>query len=82
MTNQIDDDESYLVPNSHIEPESNEAIWCKIGENNQLEFVDWKMIAGIAIEYDRTEPPKRTDKMLIAKLMWLSRQETLKECGK
>lgn len=82
MSIPIDDDESYLVPNSHMETVDGEAVWCKIGERGELEFVDWNAIEGIASQYDRTEPVNRSDKMLIAKLMWLSRQETLKELGK
>lgn len=78
MTNPNDDDESYLVPHTH----SNEAIWCKIGNNNELEFVDWAAIQSIAEDYDRALPEARSDKMLIAKLMWLTRKETLKECGR
>jgi len=79
MTNQNDDDEeSYLVPNNV----SDNAIWCKIGDTGELEFVDWNAIQKIAGEYDCSLPESRNDKMLIAKLMWLTRKETLKECGK
>ncbi len=77
MTSPIDDDESYLVPNTH----SDEAVWCKIGNDGELEFVDWVAIQSIANEYDCSLPESRSDKMLIAKLMWLTRKETLKECG-
>lgn len=77
MTNLIDDEESYLIPNGHSE----EAVWCKIGNNGELEFVDWPVIKSIAESYDRSLPEDRSDKMLIAKLMWLTRKETLKECG-
>jgi hypothetical protein len=48
MTSPIDDDESYLVPNTH----SDEAVWCKIGNDGELEFVDWVAIQSIANEYD------------------------------
>ena len=76
MTNPNDDDEeSYLVPNGHSE----EAVWCKIGEKGDLEFADWPVIKSIADTYDRSLPEARSDKMLIAKLMWLSRQQALKE---
>jgi hypothetical protein len=82
MTNPSDDDESYLVPNSDVQNEKEEKVWCKIGDNGELEIVEWSLVEGIANEYDRTDPSKRNDKMLIAKLMWLTRQITLKECGK
>jgi hypothetical protein len=84
MSIQIDDDdESYLVPMETNNQHANtEQAWCKIGETGELEFVDWNIVASIASEYDRTDPSKRNDKMLIAKLMWLTRQVTLKECGK
>ena len=78
MTNPNDDEESYLVPNSHLE----EAVWCKIGNNGELEFVDWDAIQKIAGEYDRSLPENRTDKMLIAKLMWLTPKQTMNECGR
>ena len=73
-----DDDESYLVPVS----QTKEEMWCKIGEDGNLEFVDWNIIHRLALDYDRTPPEARNDKLLIAKLMWLSRQETIKELSK
>lgn len=76
--NNYDDDESYLVPVN----QTKEDMWCKIGEQGQLEFVDWNIIQRIASDYDKTPPNNRNDKMLIAKLMWLTRQETIKEMSK
>jgi hypothetical protein len=56
MTSPIDDDESYLVPNTH----SDEAVWCKIGNDGELEFVDWVAIQSIANEYDLSSTEKLT----------------------
>ncbi len=70
-----DDDVSYLdVPKKEVEK-----VWCKIGEAGNLEFVDWKMVNDIANTFDTTKPENRTEQMLIAKLMWLVREETRKE---
>lgn len=72
-----EDDVSYLdVPKKEVEK-----VWCKIGEAGNLEFVDWDMVHDIANKFDITKPENRTEQMLIAKLMWLVREETRKECG-
>lgn len=70
-----EEDVSYLdVPKKEVEK-----VWCKIGEAGNLEFVDWKMVQDIANSFDITKPENRTEQMLIAKLMWLVREETRKE---
>lgn len=70
-----EEDVSYLdVPKKEVEK-----VWCKIGEEGNLEFVDWKMVQDIANAFDITKPENRTEQMLIAKLMWLVREETRKE---
>ena len=76
--NNHDDDESYLVPAN----QTTEEMWCKIGEDGNLEFVDWNIIQRLSYDYDRTPPEGRNDKLLIAKLMWLTRRETIKELSK
>ncbi len=76
--NNHDEEESYLVPANQV----TEQMWCKIGERGELEFVDWTVVERLAIDYDRTPPEARNDKLLIAKLMWLARQETIKELSK
>lgn len=76
--NNHDEDESYLVPANQTQ----EAMWCKIGEDGGLEFVDWNIVQSLAFEYDKTPPENRNDKLLIAKLMWLTRQQTIKEMSK
>jgi len=72
-----DDDVSYLEV-----PKDDSKVWCKIGEKGELEFVDWDIVKDMADKFDSTPPENRTEQMLIAKLMFLVRQETLKECGR
>jgi hypothetical protein len=70
-----EEDVSYLdVPSKEVEK-----VWCKIGETGDLEFVDWDMVHDIAQKFDTNKPENRTEQMLIAKLMWLVREETRKE---
>ena len=70
-----EEDVSYLdVPSKEVEK-----VWCKIGEMGDLEFVDWDMVHDIAQKFDTNKPENRTEQMLIAKLMWLVREETRKE---
>jgi hypothetical protein len=71
-----DDDVSYLEI-----PKEESKVWCKIGENGKLEFVDWGLIKNMANDFDQKSPQDRTEQMLIAKLMWLVREETIKELG-
>lgn len=73
-----DEDESFLVPAETNNPPK-EKVWCKIGEKGNLEYVDWGMIKDIADQFDVAPIDARTEHMVIAKLMWLVRQETLKE---
>ena len=52
-----------------------EKIWCKIGEAGQLEFVDWDIVKDLAHKFDVVEAENRNEQMLIAKLMWLVKEE-------
>lgn len=79
MTDTTDDDVSYLVP-VETTPQK-EKVWCKISDKGELEYVDWGMVKDFADQFDNTPPDSRTEHILIAKLMWLVRQETLKEKG-
>ena len=76
-----DDEESFLVPAETANSKQNK-VWCKIGENNKLEYVDWAMVDAMAKQFDATPANQRTEQMLIAKLMWLVRQETRRELGR
>jgi hypothetical protein len=78
MSDVNEEDVSYLdIPSAKTE----EKVWCKIGEAGNLEFVDWKIIKGMAEDFDLKRPQDRTEQMLIAKLMWLVREETKREFG-
>jgi hypothetical protein len=70
-----EEDVSYL----DIPKKETEKVWCKIGEAGNLEFVDWEIIKGMADKFDITRPQDRSEQMLIAKLMWLVREESRKE---
>ena len=74
----MNDEETYLVPVETLETQP-EKVWCKIGEKGDLEYVDWDMVDGLARQFDATPPDRRTEQMLIAKLMVLVRNETRKE---
>lgn len=74
----MNDEETYLVP-VETEESQKEKVWCKIGEKGDLEYVDWDMVDGLARQFDATPPDRRTEQMLIAKLMVLVRNETRKE---
>lgn len=80
MQNIEDDEESFLVPAETINSQK-EKVWCKINEKNQLEYVDWEMVDGLSKQFDATSADQRSEQMLIAKIMWLVREQTRKECG-
>ena len=81
MTEINDDEESFLVP-AETENSEQDKVWCKIGERGDLEYVDWGMVEGMARMFDATPPEKRTETMLISKLMWLVREQTRKEMAR
>lgn len=76
--NDIDDDASYL----EIPRKEEQKVWCKIGDAGNLEYVNWDIVKNMAGKFDTSKPEDRSEQMLIAKLMLLVRQETLKECGR
>ena len=78
MSDIRDEEESFLVP-AETENSQKEKVWCKIDEVNRLAFVDWDMVDGLAKQFDATNPQNRTEQMLIAKLMWEVRQQTINE---
>lgn len=75
----MSEEESFLVPAGTPTDKPEEKVWCKIGEKGDLEYVDWEMIDGLSKQFDAYPPDKRTEQMLIAKLMILVRDETRKE---
>lgn len=80
MSNIYDDeDASYLeIPKPE---EDREKVWCKIGDDGGLEYINWEVVTRLAGDFDLNRPEHRTEQMLIAKLMILVRDETRKECG-
>lgn len=81
MNNIDDDEEAFLVP-AETENSQKEKVWCKLNDKNHLEYVDWTMVDGLARQFDATKPEQRTDQMLIGKLMWCVRQQTIEEFKK
>lgn len=73
----MNEDVSYL----DIPQNQTEKVWCKIGDAGNLEFVDWGIVKDMALKFDTSRPEDRSEQMLIAKLMWLVREETRRELG-
>lgn len=75
-----DDDESYLVSAKSPTMER-EKVWCKIDDKGELEYIDWQLVEKLAIQYNETPSAKRSDEMLIGKLLVLVRDKTKAEYG-
>jgi hypothetical protein len=73
-----DDEESFLVP-AETENSQKNKTWCRINEKNELDYVDWEMVDGLAKQFDASKVSERSEQMLIGKLMWCVRQQTIKE---
>lgn len=69
-----DEEDSYLMV-----PNQKERVWCKINDTGELEHIHWPTVEMLATEFMNTPPDRRTEQMLIAKLMVLVRNETRKE---
>lgn len=69
-----DDDVSFLIP-----PKKEPKMWCQINEQNQLNFVDWKIVEQLANEFNALAHDKREQHHLVAKLMWEVRNQTIEE---
>ena len=70
----IEEEDSYLMV-----PNQKERVWCKINDAGELEYVHWPTVEMLAGEFDATPPDRRTEQMLIAKLMVLVRKQTREE---
>ena len=70
----IEEEDSYLMV-----PSQKERVWCKINDAGELEYVHWTTVEALASEFDATPPDRRTEQMLIAKLMFLVRKQTREE---
>ena len=71
------DDVSYF----DIHKPKEEKIWCQIGDDGGLAFVDWDIVKDLAEKFDTSRPEDRNEQMLIAKLMVLVRKQTIEECA-
>lgn len=69
-----DEEDSYLMV-----PNQKERVWCKINDAGELEYIHWPTVEMLANEFDTTHPDRRTEQMLIAKLMFLVRKQTREE---
>ena len=70
-------EESFLVAPNSVQ----EKVWCQINEQGELNFVDWPTVESLANQFDQNPPEKRSEQMLIGKLMWLVRKQVREECG-
>lgn len=70
-----DDDASYF---DIAKPET-EKVWCKIGEDGNLEYIDWDVVSRLAKDFDSKKPEHRSEQMLIGKLILLVREKTRRE---
>jgi hypothetical protein len=69
-----DEEDSYLMV-----PSQKERVWCKINDAGELEYIHWPTVEMLANEFDMTPPDRRSEQMLIAKLMILVRKQTREE---
>jgi hypothetical protein len=69
-----DEEDSYLMV-----PNQKERVWCKINDAGELEYIHWPTVEMLANEFDMTPPDRRSEQMLIAKLMILVRKQTREE---
>lgn len=70
----IEEEDSYLMV-----PNQKERVWCKINDAGELEYIHWPTVEMLTAEFDATHPDRRTEQMLIAKLMFLVRKQTREE---
>jgi len=86
MQNTNDDDVSYLdvKPEDMVPIPPQEKVWATIGDNLELEFIDWDMIENLAHQVDLIHKAggDKTQSHVICKLLVLVRKQTRKECGR
>lgn len=84
--NSEDDDVSYLdvKPENMVPMPPQEKVWATIGDNLELEYIDWDMIENLAHQFDllHKSNQQKTESHVICKLLKLVRDETRKECGR
>ena len=84
--NSEDDDVSYLdVKKEDMVPmPPQEKVWATIGDNLELEYIDWEMIENLAHQFDLIHKAgqQKTESHVICKLLKLVRDQTRKEYDK
>ena len=79
-----DDDISYLdtKPEDMIAMPAQQKVWATIGDNLELDYIDWDMINELAKQFDllHKEGQEKTESHVICKLLTLVREQTKKEC--
>ena len=80
-----DDDVSYLdvKPEDMVPIPPQEKVWATIGDNLQLEYIDWDMIENLANQFDQIHKAsgQKSESHVICKLLKLVRDQTRKECA-
>ena len=78
-----DDDVSYLdaKPEDSVAMPAQQKVWATIGDNLELEYIDWEMINELARQFDvlHKESKEKTESHVICKLLTLVRDQTRKE---
>jgi len=79
-----DEDISYLdAKPKHLVPmPPQQKVWATIGDNLQLEYIDWDMINELSKQFDllHKQGQEKTESHVICKLLTLVREQTRKEC--
>lgn len=79
-----DDDVSYLdaKPEDLVAMPAQQKVWATIGDNLELDYIDWDMINELAKQFDllHKEGKEKTESHVICKLLTLVREQTRKEC--
>jgi hypothetical protein len=77
-----DDDVSYLdiKEEDKIKVPAQETVWARIGDNLQLEYIDWQMVDAFAAQFDELTKAnqEKTESHVMCKLIALVR-DTVRE---
>lgn len=83
MTNTEDDDVSFLdVRKEDMVPmPPQEKVWATIGDNLQLEYIDWAVISGMAAQFDELHKAnqEKSETHVMCKLIVLVRDAVAAE---
>ena len=84
--NSEDDDVSYLdvKPEDMVAIPPQEKVWATIGDNLNLEYIDWDMIENLAHQFDllHKSNQQKTESHGICTLLTLVRDDTRKQYDK